>query len=147
MGYKSANEYYKHLKTDDSPLKHLDNYASTIAEFTGYPAAARIVRNPKETTKGVWNTINDVSVSAGQATGVLGQSESNINPMTGEEYWSGVDRTMDVAGVLPYLGTAGKLAKTALKARKTGKVLKSVPKSRHNPVAPTKGKPDRKSVV
>jgi hypothetical protein len=90
-----------------------------VLELTGAPALLRIAKDPMGTLKGVGNTVADVALSANPGIGsAFGTGNTNINPLTGNQYWSGLDKTLDVAGVLPGIGSLGKLGKVG----KFGKV-------------------------
>ena len=90
-----------------------------VLELTGAPALSRIIQDPMGTLKGVGNTVADLALSANPGFGsVFGAGDPNVNPLTGNQYWSGLDKTLDVVGVLPGVGSLGKLGKLG----KVGKV-------------------------
>jgi hypothetical protein len=90
-----------------------------VLELTGAPALSRIIQDPMGTLKGVGNTAADIAMSAAPGFGAaFGAGDSNVNPLTGNQYWSGLDKTLDVVGVLPGIGSLGKLGKVG----KFGKV-------------------------
>jgi hypothetical protein len=83
-----------------------------VLELTGAPALSRIIQDPMGTLKGVGNTAADIAMSAAPGFGsVFGVGDPNVNPLTGNQYWSGLDKTLDVVGVLPGIGSLGKLGK------------------------------------
>jgi hypothetical protein len=89
-----------------------------VLEFTGAPALFRIAKDPMGTLEGVGDTAADIAMSANPGIGsVFGAGNSNINPLTGNQYWSGLDKTLDVAGVLPGIGSLGNLAKVSKLAK------------------------------
>jgi hypothetical protein len=90
-----------------------------VLELTGAPALSRIIQDPMGTLKGVGNTAADIAMSAAPGFGsVFGAGDPNVNPLTGNQYWSGLDKTLDVAGIIPGIGSLGKLGKVG----KFGKV-------------------------
>jgi hypothetical protein len=91
-------------------------YTDAALEFTGAPALFRIAKDPMGTIVGVGNTIADVAMSANPGIGAaFGAGDPNVNPLTGNQYWSGVDKALDVAGFIPGAVGAGKGIKELLK--------------------------------
>ena len=90
------------------------NMAVTDAflELTGATALKNIASDPLGTVKGVGTTALDLAASSNPAINMfVNPSQPNVNPLTGEQYWSGLDETLDVAGVAPFFGAAGRLLK------------------------------------
>jgi hypothetical protein len=91
-------------------------YTDAALEFTGAPALFRIAKDPMGTLEGVGNTIADLAVSANPGIGAaFGAGNPNVNPLTGNQYWSGVDKALDVVGFIPGAIGAGKGVKELLK--------------------------------
>ena len=85
---------------------------NTALEFLGGGAGYRILSDPLGTAKGVGNTVADLAMTSMPLTAAaFGARDPNINPLTGNEYWSGLGETFDVIGAIPGIGAAGKLAK------------------------------------
>jgi len=96
-----------------------------VLELTGAPALNRIWNDPIGTTKGVGNTLADLAVTTtpmGWAYDKFANNTPDVNPITGNPYWSGVDKTLDVAGMIPFAASA----KNA-KLLKNSSRLKSMP--------------------
>ena len=84
--------------------------------ITGAPALFRVAQDPLGTIAGVGNTIADVAMSANPGIGAaFGAGDPNVNPLTGNQYWSGVDKALDVVGFIPGAVGAGKGIKELLK--------------------------------
>lgn len=91
-------------------------YTDAALEFTGAPALFRIAKDPMGTLEGVGNTAADIAMSAVPGFGsVFGAGNPNVNPLTGNQYWSGLDKTLDVVGFIPGAIGAGKGIKELLK--------------------------------
>lgn len=88
------------------------NMAVTDAflELTGATALKNIASDPVGTLKGVGKTVLDLTASANPSS-FVNFTQPNVNPLTGEQYWSGLNETLDVVGVAPFFGAAGRLAK------------------------------------
>ena len=96
-----------------------------VLELTGAPALSRIIQDPMGTLKGVGNTAADIAMSAAPGFGsVFGAGDPNVNPLTGNQYWSGLDKTLDVVGIIPGIRSLGKPGKV----RKAGDLISDASK-------------------
>jgi hypothetical protein len=107
-----------------------------VMEFTGVPSLLRIAQDPMGTLKGVGNTAADIVMSTAPGIGsAFGAGDPNVNPLTGNQYWSGTEQALDVVGLIPGIGSVGKLGKLgklnsyAENVIRTGKKIKDVPNS------------------
>ena len=104
-GFSNADEYYNYLQEQGLEYDLLENYM-TAAEFTGLPAAARVINDPIGTAKGVGNTFLDLGYLTSDPTSIATIAQGNYaNPLTGKPLGTDLTKALD-ATVL-----AGPLAK------------------------------------
>jgi len=123
MGASSADEWYNNMH--DSGAKEIlkTTVVEPLYEATGIPAAERIYKDPLGHLKAVGNTVGDLVMMP--LTAFTG--DSNVNPLTGKKYYEDIDKTLDVAGVIPSAFAGLKTAAKTGKKIKNLKNLKNIP--------------------
>jgi len=121
---------FKSLSDDLGEIgKALPGAAGEAAwELTGAGSVERVLKDPKGTAEGVGNTlltlgqlmtpmgiVSELENMANQEGYIPGVSGTNIS---GEDKWSGLEKTLDATVAVPVLGYGTKLAKGALKTAK-----------------------------
>ena len=128
-------EYQNAVEESNAEKENNMWLTDTALEFTGAPALKRISQDPIGTAEGVGQTIADVaSLPKGLTEGVYNyatKGDFNMGKnILGQNFGEGLDETLDVLGVLPGIGSAGKLAragKTGDLISDAGKLLPRVP--------------------
>ena len=121
----SRDQYYEDFHKDPGVEMLNASGLPALNEFTSIPAAARIWDNPKGTWDGIKQTGQDIAVQHSGMRGADSWKGEGINPLTGKEYWSGVDRALDALAVAgPVLGVASKVRPLAKGLAKVNKVNK-----------------------
>lgn len=102
-----------------------------VLEMTGAPALSRVLKDPLGTAGAVGNTVADLAVTStpmGWAYDKFVNDTPDVNPITGNPYWTGVDKTVDLASIIP-AGAGIKALTTGRKVINTGKkVVPHLPK-------------------
>lgn len=139
-GIKKKAENAKSVASDIGDILH------TAGEYTGINSVGRVLSNPIDTLSDTGQTIVDIGMTApelpyrlydyasnlftpwNRTTGQSNQYTDDINPVTGQPYWSGAQGAIDLAMAIPFF----KLGTTAATAGIEGTInaVNKIPASR-----------------
>ena len=146
----SPDDYYNYLQRGGLE-EELGQYYGTAAELTGVPGMYRTINRVRDEgfkplVSDVLNTGADVLSTIGEGVYEAGDyafgdgsfDMSGKNYLTGKDKWTGLDRTLDAVGFVPFAGTFGagsKLLRTGSKLKNiTGAGTKAIVSKAFSPV-------------